>query len=428
MMKRFITLVLSKLACLLCLFAFTASAQDGDLNTVAQEPVQQEGFDWSTLKKVWDDDIQFHGFFSQALFNTNGNNVYGNSKNSVSAGLTELGLNVSYQALQNLSFAAQGLYRRAGASTGEGGEATLDYAFFDYTFLNFNDGRMGLRGGRVKNPWGFYNETRDVASTHPTIFLPVVYFDRSRTLFLALDGGQVYADYNGSMGDLSFKLNFGLMNANDQELLTAITLDPGVSGYLKAEPSVVTQLNYELMGGQYAFAISYAHLDMSYTATSENPDPYAELEAGFDSFMLSAQYSGEKFSLVAEYNMQWNKFSGIPTPDGLIDTSPLSEYWYVQAGYRILDNLQTTIRYDSAVQDINDRSGRIFEQTYGLPAHLRYTRDVVAGLRWDITPSWMVRFDYTHVWGAAAVSVLDNDFTQVADEWDIYALQVAYRF
>ncbi|MCK5356094.1 MAG: hypothetical protein KAJ63_13330, partial [Methyloprofundus sp.] len=145
----------------LCALSFSVNAQQVD--TTSDVELQQETFNWSALKKTWEDDIQFHGFFSQGLFHTTGNNVFGQSKNSVSAGLTELGLNISYQALNNLSFVAQGLYRRAGESTGDQGELSLDYAFVDITLLDFSSGRIGVRGGRVKNPWGFYNETRDVA-------------------------------------------------------------------------------------------------------------------------------------------------------------------------------------------------------------------------------------------------------------------------
>lgn len=429
-MKRFIILMFSKLVYLLCFISFIASAQPVDIEEVVEEPLQQEGFDWAGLKKVWDDDIQFHGFFSQGLFHTTGNNVYGESKNSVSAGLTELGLNISYQALNNLSFAAQGLYRRAGESTGTEGDLTLDFAFVDITLLNFSEGRLGVRGGRIKNPWGFYNETRDVASTHPTILLPLVYFDRSRTIFLALDGGQVYADYYSSIGDFGFKFNYGFPNADDEELLRTITLNPLVSGELKGEPSLVTQFSYDVMGwgGQYGFAIGYAHVDLGYIPAN-NFDPFTGMTTNFDSLILSAQFSGEKFSLVAEYNMQWNNFSEIPGVRP--ERSDISEYWYIQAGYRILDNLQMTFRYDSAVQDIHDRSGENFHQQSGgfIPAHLRYAQDIVFGLRWDITPSWMIRAEYSRVHGAAAVSLLDNpNINDLALDWNVYGLQIAYRF
>lgn len=422
-MKIFISLAPSKLlyfiACL-C-FSFVVSAQETTPDLVVTEPIWKEN-----LKKIWEEDIQFHGFLSQGLFHTTGNNVYGQSKNSVSAGLTEIGLNVSYQALDNLSFAVQGLYRRAGASTGDAGKLSLDFAFFDYTFFRHNNGRFGIRGGRVKNPWGLYNETRDVSFTHPTIFLPLVYFDRSRTLFLAMDGGQFYTDYNTPIGDLTFKFNYGLMNANDKDLLTAILIDPDVSGNLQSKPSLVTQLNYEAMGGQYILAISYANIEIDYQTLNALYDPYTGFEVHMDTFMVSAQYNGEKFSMTGEYSMQWSAFTGLAQ---IPDRFPVSEHWYVQAGYRILDNLKLTVRYDSTVQDINDRSGEQFQQITGLPAHLTFTQDFVFGLRWDITPSWMIRGEYHRVHGASSISLLDNpDFSDAALDWNIYALQVSYRF
>lgn len=426
MMKTSISLTLARLVCIFCVFSFSVSAQQVELEPVVEKAsVQQDSFDWATLEKVWTDDIQFHGFFSQGLFHSTGNNVYGKSKNNVSAGLTELGLNMSYQALSNLSFAAQGLYRRAGESTGGGGDLTLDFAFVDITLLNFADGRFGVRGGRVKNPWGLYNETRDVAFTHPTIFLPLIYFERSRGMLLSMDGGQVYADYNTAIGDFSFKFNYGFIHDYNNELLIAITADPNVTGNLESDPSFMTQLSYEISGGKYIFSISYADLCLSYEGRG-NFDPYTGLQVRIYPLMLSAQYNGEKFSLTGEYSVQWNEFTGMEI---IPDMFPVSEHWYVQAGYRILDNLELNVRYDSSVQDINDRKGQNMHLLTGRPAHLGFTQDWVIGLRWDITPSWMVRTEYHHVHGASMLSTADNpDLANVALDWNIYALQVAFRF
>ena len=413
-----------------CLLSFSVCAQESAIasESVIDAPAQEENRLWENLKKTWKDDIQVHGFLSQGLFSSSGNNVYGKSKDSVSAGLTEVGLNISYQALNNLSLAAQGMYRRAGATTGDAGEVTLDFAFFDLNFLKLQKGRIGVRGGRIKNPWGLYNETRDVAFTHSTIFLPLAYFERSRTLFLALDGGQLYADYNTAIGDFSFKFNYGWMDADDKELLGAIINDPTASGRFVSDPGFVTQLRYEILGGEYVFALSYASLDLSYQAMNAG-DPYSKMVAHFDSFMISGQYNGEKFSFAGEYNLQWNKFSDIRL--GVPDSSPISERWYVEAGYRFLDNFQATLRYDSSVRDKSDRYGRGLEAKTGglLPAHLMYAQDVVFGLRWDITPSWMVRAEYHRVYGTAAISLQDNpDVSQTTKNWNIYALQVAFRF
>ncbi len=411
-----------------CLLSGSVCAQEIDTESVIGAPTQEGNKLWEGVKKTWRDDIQFHGFLSQGLFSSSGNNIYGQSKNSVSAGLTEVGLNISYRALKNLSFAAQGLYRRAGATTGDAGKVTLDFGFVDLNLLNLQEGRIGVRGGRIKNPWGLYNETRDVAFTRPTILLPLVYFERSRTLYLALDGGQLYADYNTSLGNLSFKFNYGWVNAGDKELLAAITSDPTVSGYLESDPSFITQLNYESLGGEFIFAISYADLKMRYRAKNSG-DPYAQLSADFETFILSGQYNGEKFSFTGEYSLQWNEFANIKL--GVADTSSLSEHWYVQAGYRLLDNLQATLRYGSTIQNIHDRYGKRVEAITGgmIPGHLFYAQDIVFGLRWDITPAWMIRAEYHRMHGATTISLLENpDFSKIVKNWNIYALQVAFRF
>ncbi len=426
MIQRLMYSMLSKLAYSLCLFSVIANAQDIKTSVDSQQSLPLDGFDWSHIKKAWDEDVQFHGFLSQGLFHTSGNNVFGKSKNSVSAGLTEVGLNISYQVFNPLSFAAQGLYRRAGKNTGVRGEVTLDYAFFDYTFLNFDKGRIGIRGGRVKNPWGLYNETRDVAFTHPTISLPRVYFVRSRNLLLSMDGGQFYADYNASIGDFSFKFNYGVANADNRELLLAVTLDPNTSGSLKGEQSLVTQLNYEILGGQYVFAISYAQVNLGYRAGHQR-DLYSGMNINIESFIFSTQFNGEKISLVGEYARQWTNING--TLQNGTDGPQVSEYWYLQAGYRFLDNLQATIRYDYWVSDTSDRSGQTFNQQTGLPAHIGFTQDVVVGLRWDISPSWMARAEYSRVHGSGSISQVDNpDLLGRVSNWNIYALQVAFRF
>jgi hypothetical protein len=385
----------------------------------------EEGFDWEPYRKVWQDDVQFHGFLSQGLFHSSGNNVFGKSKGSVSAGLTEIGLNMSYQALNNLSFAAQGLYRRAGESTGREGDLSLDYGFVDLTLINFQDLRIGVRGGRIKNAWGLYNETRDVSFTHPTIFLPLIYFERSRSMMLAMDGGQAYVDYNSPIGDFSFKFNYGYLSDDNKELLLAITDDPNISGHFQPEQSFMTQLRYEIQGGKYIFALSYADVNMSYVEQGEF-DPYAGLLLHIYPIVVSAQFNGEYFSLTGEYSYQWNEFIGLShRPDAL----PISEHWYIQGSYRILDNVKLTVRYDSSVQDINDRKGGKLHQSTGLPAHLAYTEDWIVGLRWDITPAWMVRTEHHWVHGASMVSALDNpDVMNIAKNWNIYALQVSFRF
>lgn len=120
-------------------------------------------------------DLQIHGFASQAYIYTSDNDVFGNSDDNGSSGFTEIGINALLRPLPRLQFSAQGLSRRAGQGTSA--TPRLDFAVADYRLYSQDTNQFGIRVGRLKNPFGFYNDTRDVAFTRPSILLPQsIYF------------------------------------------------------------------------------------------------------------------------------------------------------------------------------------------------------------------------------------------------------------
>lgn len=371
--------------------------------------------------EAWQEDINIHGFLTQDFFHTSDNNVYGQSDDGVSPGLTEIGLNISYQPFDRLSLSAQGLYRRAGKV--DGGVVRLDYGVADLNILNFQNGLIGLRGGRIKIPFGLFNETRDVAFTNPTIILPQgIYFDRSRSLLVSADGGGVYADYSTEYGDIGFKFNLGMPLGDNEEIRSAI-LGSAATGKFEAKPAFATQLTYELNGGEYIFAVSYMNLKLDYKPTAT--DALSSGSTTIRPLLFSAQYNGEKFGLTAEYLYRWNDYNDYAVAS---DLSFVTESWYVQGSYRFLPWLQGVVRYDTFSSDIDDRGGkRVVEN--GLPDHLAYAKDWMVGLRFDITSSWMIRAEYHRVHGTAWLAQADNlDRSDTEQDWDLYALQLSYRF
>ncbi len=370
---------------------------------------------------LWQDEVQVHGFITQDFFHTSDNNVNGDSDDGVSPGLTEIGLNLSYQPFDRLTLSAQGLYRRAGRV--DRGSVRLDYGVADLNLYNYQNGRVGIRGGRIKIPFGLYNETRDVAFTNPTILLPQgLYFARSRSLLVSADGGSFYAEHRTEWGDFSFKFNVGIP-LGDNEELKAIILGPQARGEFVANPAIATQLNYEINGGEYIFAVSYMDLKLKYQPASN--DVFSAGNTTVRPLLFSAQYNGEKFGLTAEYGYRWNESKGYEL---LPDNKSITESWYIQGSYRFFPQVQGIIRYDTIASDISDRSGsRLLK--LGLPAHLSYAKDWMLGLRWDITPSWMIRTEYHHIHGTAWLSHADNhDRAKTKQDWDLYALQLSYRF
>ncbi len=372
--------------------------------------------------KLLPDEVQIHGFLTQGFFHTSDNNVYGQSDDGISPGLTEIGLNASYQPLDRLRFAAQGLYRRAGDV--DSGSVRFDYGLVDLTLFEYGSGKVGIRGGRIKSPFGLYNETRDVAFTHPTILLPQgIYFDRSRSLMLSADGGSFYAEQRTGFGDFNFKFNVGLP-PNDLDEIKHVVLGTGnARGDFETKPAIVTQLSYELNGGEYIFAISY--MDFEFTYNPALGESLLKSETHIQPLMFSAQYNGEKFTLTGEYQYRWNNFGNFAAQGG----KPfISENWYVEGSYRILPQLQATVRYDTLSMDISDRRGD-GAVSLGYPRYESFANDWVFGLRWDITPSWMVRADYHRIHGTAWLPQADNpDPNKHVQDWDLYGLQLSFKF
>jgi hypothetical protein len=368
------------------------------------------------------DNIQIHGFLTQGLFHSSDNNVFGQSDDGISPGLTEIGLNASYQPFDRLRFAAQGLYRRAGDI--DRGSVKLDYGLADLTLFNYEKGRLGIRAGRVKIPFGLYNETRDVAFTHPTILLPQgIYFDRSRSLLVSADGGSFYAEHRTDYGDFSFKFNYAVPLGNNKEIRSTI-LGPSAMGEFEAEPAIATQLNYDINEGEYIFAVSYMNLTLDYQPLAF--DHFLAGSTHIQPLMFSAQYNGEKFTLTGEYDYRWNQVQGYGAH--YPDSNFVTESWYLQGSYQFLPQLQATLRYDVIYMDKDDRNGSR-AAAFGLPNHIAYANDWMFGLRWDITPAWMLRAEYHRVHGTAWLSQADNiDRQLTVQDWNLYGLQLSFRF
>ena len=121
-------------------------------------------------------DFQAHGFLSQGYTYTSGNDFFGNSQGAGSLEFHELGMNVLGHPFPNLLLAVQGIYRDTAGSDEE--DFRLDYANLDYSLPIGESSTLGVRAGRVKNPFGLYSEARDAIWTRPSVLLPQsIYFD-----------------------------------------------------------------------------------------------------------------------------------------------------------------------------------------------------------------------------------------------------------
>ena len=63
------------------------------------------------------------------------------------------------------------------------------------------------------------------------------------------------------------------------------------------------------------------------------------------------------------------------------------------------------------------------------PAHSRFAKDITVGLRWNITPQFMLRAEYHRVNGTGWLSTLDNPSPHgTVQHWDLFSILGSYRF
>ncbi len=373
------------------------------------------------------DTFQVHGFASQALITTSDNDFFGNTDDNVSLGFTELGLNVSVRPLPRLQLSAQGLSRRAGkGDEGHDGSIQLDYALADFSLISNETNQFGIRLGRIKNPLGLYMDTRDVAFTRPSIFLPQsIYFDSTRTVALSGDGGTLYAEHRSDVGNFFLQLGAGFPQSNQDVELDLFSKDQ--PGKLQDRLSYVGRFMYEWAGGRVRLAVSAAQVNLDYDPALPSPPDLPPGSNRFSPVIFSAQYNAERWSVTGEYALRPLKFSDFgPT----IDRTATGESYYLQGTYRFARRWEGLLRYDVYYLDRDDRNGSdLAASSSGRPAHSAFAKDWTVGVRWDVTDSFMLRAEYHDVDGTGWLPVQDNlPLGDTKRHWNLFAILASYRF
>jgi len=367
--------------------------------------------------------LRVNGFLSQGYVKTDQNNFFGKSDGKGSLDFRELGLAASLRPTAKLQLAGQLLWRRAGKGSRRG--ISIDFGFLDYSVITRPESEFGIRLGRTKNPLGFYNDTRDVPFTRPSIILPQsIYFDRTRNLALASDGVQIYGESRTDWGNFTAQFGTVFPQVGDRDTEVSI-LGANRPGNLKTRLSYIGRVVYELPNGRFRFAVSGAQVNAGY-------DPGADdrLDSGslkFRPLILSAQYNAERWSITSEYALRMFQLQDFGVPQ--FNQKFTGESIYLQGTYRFTPKWEAMLRYDLLFTDRTDRRGKEYAATTGRPAHFRFAKDLTVGLRWNVTPSIMLATEYHRVNGTAWLSNLDNpDIAHARQHWNLFSFQASFRF
>jgi hypothetical protein len=385
-------------------------------------------------------DLQWHGFISQGFDFSKGNNVNGSSADSNgSFRYQEIGLNASWRPRGDLLVSGQLASVRAGDATDE--YLVLEYGLADYTPVQTELGRFGVRAGKLKLPIGFYNDSRDAVFTRPSILLPAMYLDnaggRSFGYFSQVGAG-VYGDaYAGDHALYIEALGFGEQKLGENADIAI--LRSKASGRFKIKRGALIRLADDYDGGRARAALSLATVTINYEADHSQPFSPANLFAQdgafhFSQAQLSLQYNWPDFSLTSEY--VWRKFQ----IDELIPANPFGASFavdlrptaaYLQGTWRISPKWSSFLRYDEEIRESQDRGGHALARKFHVPHYYFYSKDWTVGTRYNLRSNLAVWGEFHYVDGVIFVNPLDNpDFGKgtAPRYWNLLTLMIGYRF
>lgn len=369
--------------------------------------------------------VQAHGFFSQSLAYTSDNNFGGASDDGVTSDLREIGANLSWRPDADWLVSGQVLARWAGKS--DEGDPRLDYGYLDRRLLADGDTAVGVRMGKIKNPYGFFNTTRDVAHTRPGIIMPQsIYLDRIRNFFLAAPGVALYG--NHASGDLDVSWTLGTMRFDaDSEDIEGLFLTRSTPGRFKSRNSWLGQAMGEWDGGLWRLGLTLGEVKMRYDPA---PPPTPDFGAGHTTtrpWVLSLEHNSEHLTLTAEYSEVTVNGQGYGLP--VIDDRNTTQSWYLQATYRPTTDWSFYVRRDEVYLDKHDKEGRLGSLASGgqVPPHAFYARDWTLGARYD-REAWSFMAEVHRVDGTVWLSPLDAPLNTQTGRWDLLLLQAAWRF
>lgn len=366
-----------------------------------------------------DTNWQLHGTLAQGFIYTSNNNFYGPSDDSVSPKFTEINMNASARLLPNLRAAGQVLYRQAGAQGESGG---LDYAFLDYQFVTEATFSAGVRGGRYKLPIGLYNETRDIAFTRPSIYVPQsAYPDRARDLQLSSDGALLYTDIYTNAGQWTVELDAGRPRADKQTAQSSFGFLHGNVDHLGTHSTKGGRVMYQSSNGEWLAALSRAEAHLRYEQALM-PSLLTDVDVKFSYWIASLQCNIDQWTFTSEYGHMDLRLDSDLFGKGL---HPL--FYYIQATRRLDTRWSLYSRYDNIYWDRRDPGGKDYAELANTKAFANFAHDYGIGARYDINSDAMISAEYHYIDGTAWLSGVDNTDAS-ARYWSMIAIEFSYRF
>jgi hypothetical protein len=362
-------------------------------------------------QKIDDMNIQVHGYATQSFLYSDHNNWNTTQSSDGSAAWTEAVVNLSAEPQSRLRIGIQGRYSLLGSM---GNEITLDWAQADFKVNEY----FGIRAGKLKTPFGLFNETQDIDPAHLWVLLPQSFYPiASRDANLSEYGGEVYgnAHLGESMGKIEYRAYGG-----DRVIPTN---DGYFQQYRDQGVTAPNGLTLRTTGGLLRWTTPVKELSVGASETSGSGS--AALALGplqgtvvipnYRETAYFAKYERGRWLLASELGrliiLSDAAFPGIPDNVVHVDERP----WYVMATCKITPKLSGGAYYSSIVEH------------QGSSGSSGYEKDWTVATRYDFNPFLYLKGEQHWVNGTLiGFSTSDNTDLQPKTRMTLLKLGVSF--
>lgn len=373
--------------------------------------------------------IEIHGFFSQGYIKSSDNAWLADDSEDGSWDLNEAGVNLSYNVTDRLRLAGSVYASNMWESTDTFNEGSidqtkaakvnLDYLYAQYTFAD----PIGIRAGRVKQAYGFYNEVRDLDVARSTAILPQsVYDNRDRETNFLVTGVAGFGSLDlSAAGSLDWQAYWGTTNIPSDGTIARQYASPDL--YLEDIS------NEAILGGQLIWSppIEGVRLGLSFRQTQDTHADAtipagttlfgsftlpvdAPLEVDIDAtnaWLVSIEYATGDFLFQGEYQRVKSRQTftvggplGPALQPSFTPNDIETEGWYVLGSYRVIPTVELGGLFSMYSSNWNDRMSEDWNQ---------YQHDYGIFARYDVTDWWTLKGEVHYVEGAGLLDFPDRE-------------------
>ncbi|MBS0353016.1 MAG: hypothetical protein JSR83_03815, partial [Proteobacteria bacterium] len=222
-------------------------------------------------------------------------------------------------------------------------------------------------------------------------------------------------DFFTDTGTLALKASFGEPIPGGASL-EYILFGNDLSGQFDPDKAVTAQVRYDGAGNTEGWSAALSYLYYSYDFSRPRSLGRDAFNFSFRVMAASLQYSTPDWRITSEagYGQAFDNIDRFSA--------------YLQGAYRLSPTLESFLRYDLMIVDVEDRWGHEYERQGRGPAHNRYAKDLTFGINWDLSPDITVRAEWHHVEGTGWLSPAEVNLRETDRRWNLGMLELSFRF